>query len=136
MPLLMPTALAQPRWLQPLTFILADLGSSIGGAWQLQNSHLTQTKIHSLLCLLFTAFFAKENTVEFQTTTEQACYDQIAVWMKELFGQFPCARSDFPGLGLFMNSALVEVLIYPWGNHDAVINTRSFVVRDANLTQN
>lgn len=71
--------------------------------------------------------------MQFQTQAQQACYDQIALWMRELFGKFPCARADFPGLGLFMNSALVEVLIYPWQDDDAVINTRSYVVTDIDL---
>lgn len=73
--------------------------------------------------------------MEFQTEAQQACYDKVAVWMRELFGQFPCARQDFPGLGLFMNSALVEVLIYPWDQDDAVINTRSYVVTGADISQ-
>jgi hypothetical protein len=72
--------------------------------------------------------------MEFQTEAQRACYDQVAVWMRELFGKFPCARPDFPGLGLFMNSALVEVLIHPWEDNDAIINTRSFVVKGATIT--
>lgn len=73
-------------------------------------------------------------TVKFQTQAQQDCYDKIAIWMQESFGKFPCARPDFPGLGLFMNSALVEVLIYPWGDDDAIINTRSYVVTEAELS--
>lgn len=72
--------------------------------------------------------------MEFQTAAQEACYDKVAVWMRELFGKFPCARQDFPGLGLFMNSALVEVLIYPWNDDDAIINTRSYVVKGATIT--
>lgn len=72
--------------------------------------------------------------MEFQTEAQQACYHKVAVWMKELFGKFPCARSDVPGLGLFMRSALVEVLIYPWNDDDAIINTRSYVVTDIAIT--
>lgn len=72
--------------------------------------------------------------MNFQTKAQQDCYDKIAVWMQESFGKFPCARPDFPGLGLFMNSALVEVLVYPWGEDDAIINTRSYVVTEAELT--
>lgn len=72
--------------------------------------------------------------MEFQTDAQQACYDQVAIWMRELFGKFPCARQDFPGLGLFLNSALVEVLIHPWEGNDAIVNTRSFVVRGATIT--
>lgn len=73
--------------------------------------------------------------MEFQSEAQQACYNKIAIWMKDLFGKFPCARSDIPGLGLFMNSALVEVLIYPWEDDDTIINTRSYVVKGVEITQ-
>lgn len=72
--------------------------------------------------------------MEFQTSAQESCYNKVAVWMRELFGKFPCARQDCPGLGLFMNSALVEILIHPWGGDDAIINTRSFVVTDVMLS--
>ncbi len=71
--------------------------------------------------------------MKFQTAAQQACYEKVAGWMQELFGKVPCARSDFPGLGMLMGSALVEVLIYPRENDEAVINTRSYVVRGAQL---
>lgn len=72
--------------------------------------------------------------MQFQTPAQEACYHKVALWMQELFGKFPCARQDIPGLGLFMGSALVEVLILPWGEEDSVINTRAYVVTEAELT--
>lgn len=72
--------------------------------------------------------------MRFQTDAQRDCYDNVALWMRELFGKYPCARQDFPGLGLFLNSALVEVLIYPWESDDAVINIRSFVVTGVEQT--
>lgn len=72
--------------------------------------------------------------MQFQTPAQEACYHKVALWMQELFGKFPCARQDIPGLGLFMGSALVEVLILPWGEEDSVINTRAYVVTGAALT--
>jgi hypothetical protein len=72
--------------------------------------------------------------MEFQTKAQEDCYNQVAVWLRELFGKLPCARPDFPGLGIFLNSALVEVLVYSWGEEDATINTRSYVVTETNLT--
>ncbi|MCT7990835.1 YbjN domain-containing protein [Laspinema olomoucense] len=72
--------------------------------------------------------------MQFQTAAQEACYHKVALWMQELFGKFPCARQDIPGLGLFMGSALVEVLILPWGEEDAVINTRAYVVTEAELS--
>ncbi|HEY9837947.1 MAG TPA: YbjN domain-containing protein [Vampirovibrionales bacterium] len=72
--------------------------------------------------------------MQFQTPAQEACYHKVALWMQELFGKFPCARQDIPGLGLFMGSALVEVLILPWGEEDSVINTRAYVVTGTELT--
>lgn len=72
--------------------------------------------------------------MQFQSQLQEACYNKIAIWMRELFGKFPCARPDVPGLGLFMGSALVEVLVFPWGDDDAIINTRSYVVSDIELS--
>ncbi len=71
--------------------------------------------------------------MEFESAVQQSCYEKVALWMRELFGKFPCARHDVPGLGVFMNSALVEVLIYPWED-DAIIYTRSYVVKDVELS--
>ncbi|MEE3715678.1 YbjN domain-containing protein [Tumidithrix elongata RA019] len=71
--------------------------------------------------------------MQFQTPAQEACYHKIAVWMREIFGKFPCARQDVPGLGIFMGSALVEVLVFPWNEDDAVINTRSYVVTGAEI---
>ncbi|MBP0001652.1 MAG: YbjN domain-containing protein [Cyanobacteria bacterium SID2] len=72
--------------------------------------------------------------MQFQSSIQEACYDRIAQWMHELFGKFPCARPDVPGLGIFKGSALVEVLVFPWGDDEAVIHTRSRVVQDVELT--
>ena len=71
--------------------------------------------------------------MKFQTTAQEACYEKVVTWMQEIFGKCPCARQDIPGLGVFMGSALVEVLIFPWDEDDAIINTRSYVVVGAEL---
>jgi hypothetical protein len=71
--------------------------------------------------------------LKFETTAQEACYEKVTTWMLEIFGKCPCARQDIPGLGMFMGSALVEVLIFPWDGDDAIINTRSHVVTGAEL---
>jgi len=72
--------------------------------------------------------------MQFQTTVQEACYNKVATWMRELYGKFPCARQDVPGLAMVMGSALVEVFVFPWEKDDAVINTRSYVVTDVELS--
>ncbi|MDX2255013.1 MAG: YbjN domain-containing protein [Pseudanabaenaceae cyanobacterium bins.39] len=71
--------------------------------------------------------------MKFATRAQEICYEKILTWMQEIFERCPCARQDFPGVGIFVGSALVEVLIYPWDGNDAVINVRSYVVVGANL---
>ncbi|OIP76720.1 MAG: hypothetical protein AUK48_05415 [Oscillatoriales cyanobacterium CG2_30_44_21] len=66
--------------------------------------------------------------MKFQTTAQEACYEKVVTWVQEAFGKYPCARQDMPGLGMFVGSALIEVLVYPWDKDDTVINTRSYVV--------
>lgn len=71
--------------------------------------------------------------LEFQTTAQETCYEKVVTWVQEIFGKYPCARQDIPGLGMFVGSALVEVLVFPWDTNDAIINTRSYVVVGAEL---
>ncbi len=71
--------------------------------------------------------------MKFETNVQEACYNKIYLWMRELFDKFPSAREDLPGVNLFMGSALVEVFVFPWGDDEAIINTRSSVVTDVNL---
>ena len=73
------------------------------------------------------------NNLQFQTTAQEACYEKVVTWMQEIFDKCPCARQDVPGVGLFIGSALVEVLVFPWDGNDAIINTRSYVVVGAEL---
>ena len=72
--------------------------------------------------------------MQFQTAIQEACYNKIATWMRELYGKFPCAREDVPGLAMVMGSALVEVFVFPWEKDDAIINARSYVVTDVELS--
>ena len=74
--------------------------------------------------------------MKFETNVQEACYNKIAVWMRELFDKFPCVIQDLPGISLFMGSALVEVFVFPWGDDEAIINTRSYVVTNVELKPN
>ncbi|OIP68563.1 T3SS (YopN, CesT) and YbjN peptide-binding chaperone 1 [Planktothrix paucivesiculata] len=72
--------------------------------------------------------------MQFQSAIQEACYNKVATWMRELYGKFPCAREDVPGLAMVMGSALVEVFVFPWEKDDAIINARSYVVTDVELS--
>jgi hypothetical protein len=71
--------------------------------------------------------------MEFQSSVQEKHYTKVSDWMRRLFGDIPWEKLDEPGFGLFMGSAWVEVRILPW-NDDTVVNVRSTVVSDVNLT--
>ncbi|MGB3512452.1 MAG: YbjN domain-containing protein [Microcoleaceae cyanobacterium] len=71
--------------------------------------------------------------MKFETNVQEACYNKIFMWMRELFDKFPSARQDLPCISLFMGSALIEVSVFPWGDDEAIINTRSYVVTNVDL---
>ena len=66
--------------------------------------------------------------MEFQTEAQRACYERIVPWMAELFGSFATPLDEAPGFAVIIGSALAHVLVLPWGDDDAIILTRSFVV--------
>jgi len=72
--------------------------------------------------------------MEFSTQAQKACYEKIAPWMKELFGEFAQARENAPVFVVMVGSALAQTIVLPWGDEDATITTRAYVVSGAELT--
>lgn len=72
--------------------------------------------------------------MNFETQQQKQIYEKIAPWMKELFGIFARPRSDAPYFGLAIGSAYVNIGVLPWGEEDAVIKSRVYVVRKITLT--
>jgi len=72
--------------------------------------------------------------MEFRTEPQKACYEKIAPWISEVFGEFVMAHEDRPVFGVHIGSALTIVSVDPWGDDDAVITTRSYVVTQIELT--
>jgi len=71
--------------------------------------------------------------MEFETAAQKACYDKVASWMKELFGELVIMSGDVPVMGVMMGSAVAQVLVLPWGDDDATIVTRAYLVTGAEL---
>lgn len=71
--------------------------------------------------------------MEFKTQAHQECYNKVISWMDELFSAYPWEKLDETGVGIYLGSAWVEVLIYPWRD-DAIICSRSHVVSGAELS--
>ena len=72
--------------------------------------------------------------MEFAHAAHQATYEKVSTWMRELFGEMASARPDIPSFALCMGSAWVQVSVMPWGDDDATVNARSWVVRGPDLT--
>lgn len=72
--------------------------------------------------------------MEFRSAAQKACYEKIVPWMKELFGEFVMLRNDAPAMAVVVGSAIAQVGVIPWGNDDATINTRAYVVTGAEAT--
>lgn len=75
-------------------------------------------------------------TIEFQSDAQKTCYEKVVPWVKEIFGELAVReRDDAPVLAILHGSALINMAVYPWGDDDAVVQTRSYVVTGAEPTQ-
>jgi len=71
--------------------------------------------------------------MEFKTTAQRKVYEKILPWMKELFGTFLRVYEDKPSFRVSVGSASTQVAVYPWGEDDATITARSYVVTGAEI---
>jgi hypothetical protein len=72
--------------------------------------------------------------MQFDTKPQQEIYERVLPWVTELFGGSVLRKPDSPVIGVMYGSAFAQIGIFPWGEHDAVITTRSYVVTDVQLT--
>lgn len=72
--------------------------------------------------------------MEFENTAQKACYHRIVPWMEDLFGEAAVVFEDEPFFIVTIGSAVASTRIVPWGDNDALITTRSFVVTDVTVT--
>jgi len=72
--------------------------------------------------------------MEFKTASQQACYEKVLPWMKEIFGDFATPREDMPIITVYVGSAIAQVGVFSWGENDATVTSRAYVVTGADLT--
>jgi len=72
--------------------------------------------------------------IEFATEAHKKCYDKVQGYLKELFGEMVRVADDRPMFMMVHGSALASMLVLPWGEDDACITVRSYVVTGAELT--
>lgn len=71
--------------------------------------------------------------IEFSSAAQQATYEQVKTWMRELFGEMAFAREDAPAFSFSMGSSWAQITVWPWGNDDTTVTARSWVVRGADV---
>lgn len=72
--------------------------------------------------------------IPFQTEAQRECYMRAGALLTELFGEMIHRRDDTPIFGIKYGSAFAQVSIYPFGEDDAVICTRAYVLHDVDVT--
>lgn len=76
--------------------------------------------------------------MEFATEAQKACYEKVAAYLKEIFGEMAIARDDRPAFAVSTiamgGSAIAQIAVLPWGDDDATITVRAYVVTDVALT--
>lgn len=72
--------------------------------------------------------------IPFQTEAQRASYARAGALLTELFGEMIHRRDDAPIFGIKYGSAFAQVSVYPFGEDDAVICTRAYVLHDVDVT--
>lgn len=67
--------------------------------------------------------------MEFKTKAHKQCYEKAKGYMKDLFGEQFVTIDERPVMILPHGSALLHVVIAPWGDDDATILMRAYVVK-------
>ena len=72
--------------------------------------------------------------MEFETEAQRECYEKVLPWITDLFGGSVLRKPDKPVLGVMHGSAFAQVGVLPWGEDEAIITTRAYVVTGVDLT--
>jgi hypothetical protein len=72
--------------------------------------------------------------MEFETAAQEKIYERVLPWVSDLFGGSVLRKPDAPVIGVMYGSAFAQIGVFPWGEDDAVITTRSYVVTGTDLT--
>jgi hypothetical protein len=70
----------------------------------------------------------------FDSGPQEKIYKKIEPWMKEMFGMMVNAVPDRPLFLFNMGQTITAIAVAPWGDDDATITCRSYVVMGPELT--
>ena len=71
--------------------------------------------------------------MKFETAAQEECYNRVLPWMQDLFGAFALEFEDYPRVGVAVGSAFAVVSVHPWGDNEATVATRAYVVTGARI---
>ena len=74
------------------------------------------------------------SNMSFESKAQKACYERILPWMQDLFGEAVVRFEDEPLFIVTIGAAVASTRVVPWGENDALVTTRSFVVTDVAVT--
>ncbi|CAN1208949.1 T3SS (YopN, CesT) and YbjN peptide-binding chaperone 1 [Tumidithrix helvetica PCC 7403] len=69
----------------------------------------------------------------FQNAAQQACYEKIAGWVKEIYAGATTPAQDLPLFLLRQGSTAAAIEVLPWGEAEAIISIWSYVVTDVEI---
>jgi len=72
--------------------------------------------------------------INFETPAQQACYERITPWIHELFPETVVTVDYSPMFGISLGSAVAQTEVLPWGEDEAIVLTRSYVVTQIEIT--
>ncbi|MCJ7625253.1 MAG: YbjN domain-containing protein [Anaerolineaceae bacterium] len=72
--------------------------------------------------------------MEFESNVQKEVFEKIEPWMMDMFGIFVKKRDDAPFFGINIGSTFVHVGVYPWGEEEATITARAYVVTGVEVT--
>lgn len=79
-------------------------------------------------------YFLIRDQMQFTTFPQKKVYEQIYPWVRELFGSFAIPKPEIPLFHIAIGESIAQVGVYPWGEDDATITTRSLVVNQVELS--
>jgi hypothetical protein len=71
--------------------------------------------------------------MDFESEKQQQTYDKVKGYLREIFGEMAVPREDAPMFGISLGSAFAQVLVAPWGEDEAVVVSRAYVVHHVEI---
>ncbi|HEC34564.1 MAG TPA: YbjN domain-containing protein, partial [Chloroflexi bacterium] len=71
--------------------------------------------------------------MQFKTKAQQQTYEKVGKYLRQLFGEMVRAPSAAPIYIVPAGTTLTHIVVTPWGNDDATITVRAYVVFGAEL---